>query len=160
MRVSNFKLQKEEFVSVHNVIIRRLKPEDTDDICRIYAAITKLPVKTDFKQTIKEHALKEENATFVAEIKGRVVGYMISYTLSSGFGTEKSAWIPSIGVDPKYMGQNIGKKMAHEIFSFYKKAGIKDIHTSVRWDSTDLLSFFKTLDFDRSDFINLRKSLE
>ena len=36
----------------------------------------------------------------------------------------------------------------------------KDIYTSVRWDSTDLLSFFKTLGFQRSDFINLHKSLE
>ncbi len=137
-----------------------MKPEDTDDIGRIYTAITKSPVKTDFKRITKEHALKEENASFVAEIDGNVVGYIISYTLSSGFGVEKSAWIPSVGVDPKYMGQSIGKKMAEELFEFYKKADIKDIHTSVRWDSTDLLSFFKTLDFDRSDFINLRKILE
>ena len=36
----------------------------------------------------------------------------------------------------------------------------KDIYTSVRWDSTDLLSFFKTLGFQRSDFISLHKSLE
>jgi hypothetical protein len=31
---------------------------------------------------------------------------------------------------------------------------------SVRWDSVDFLSFFKTLDFDRSNFINLRKELD
>jgi hypothetical protein len=30
----------------------------------------------------------------------------------------------------------------------------------VRWDSTDMLSFFKTLGFDRSNFINLRKVLK
>jgi len=36
---------------------------------------------------------------------------------------------------------------------------VKKIYTSVRWDSTDLLSFFKAVGFERSDFINLRKDL-
>ena len=93
------------------------------------------------------------------EIKGKVVGYMISYTLSGGFGIEKSAWIAMVGVDPKYMGKGIGKSLAEEISRFYKERGINNIYTSVRWDSTDLLSFFKTLKFDRSNFINLRKEL-
>jgi ribosomal protein S18 acetylase RimI-like enzyme len=85
---------------------------------------------------------------------------MISYILTLGFGIEKSAWIATLGVDPKYMGQGLGARMADEIFKFYAAEGIKNVHTSVRWDSTDLLSFFKTLGFDRSDFVNLRKVLE
>jgi ribosomal protein S18 acetylase RimI-like enzyme len=63
-------------------------------------------------------------------------------------------------VDPKFMGQGIGKKLAEEIFRVYQEKGIQDIFTSVRWDSADLLSFFKTLGFDRSDFINLKKQLD
>jgi len=50
--------------------------------------------------------------------------------------------------------------LAGEALKNYKALGIRDIYTSVRWDSTDLLSFFKTLGFQRSDFINLHKSLE
>ncbi|PIP35560.1 MAG: GNAT family N-acetyltransferase, partial [Desulfobacterales bacterium CG23_combo_of_CG06-09_8_20_14_all_52_9] len=38
--------------------------------------------------------------------------------------------------------------------------GIHNVHTSVQWDSTDLLSFFKTLGFNRSNFINLSKTLD
>ncbi|PIP46411.1 MAG: GNAT family N-acetyltransferase, partial [Deltaproteobacteria bacterium CG23_combo_of_CG06-09_8_20_14_all_51_20] len=52
-----------------------------------------------------------------------------------------------------------GKLLAEEIIAFYNKKAIKYIFTSVRWDSADLLSFFKTLGFDRSSFINLRKEL-
>jgi len=50
--------------------------------------------------------------------------------------------------------------LAEEILEAYRKKGINDIYTSVRWDSVDLLSFFKTLGFDRSNFINLRKELD
>jgi N-acetylglutamate synthase-like GNAT family acetyltransferase len=85
---------------------------------------------------------------------------MISYILAGGFGIGQSAWIALLGVNPKYMGQGIGDRLAREILKYYKDLGIKNIFTSVRWDSADLLSFFKTLGFDRSDFINLRKDLE
>ena len=142
------------------VVIRRLKTVDADDISKIYSAITQKSVKTDFKKLIEKHAQRDEDACFVAELNGNVVGFMISYILTLGFGIEKSAWIATLGVDPKYMGQGVGARMAEEIVKFYTKEGIKNVYTSVRWDSTDLLSFFKTLGFDRSNFINLRKVLE
>jgi len=144
---------------VQNVIIRKLKKEDVKDIRKIHAAITKTPVKADFTRTVQEQATREEGASFAAELDGEVVGYMTSYILSGGFGISKSAWIAMLGVNPKYMGQGIGERLAREIIKHYKKKRIKDIYTSVRWDSADLLSFFKTLGFDRSNFINLRKTL-
>ena len=145
---------------MNDLLVRKLRVEDADAIRNILASITQAPVDTDFKRIVEEEARKEGNASFVAETQGRVVGYMISYILTGSFGMEKSAWIALLGVDPKFMGRGIGKRLAEEIFGFYEREGIDNIYTSVRWDSTDLLSFFKTLGFDRSNFINLRKTLE
>ena len=145
---------------MENVVIRRLKPVDADEIIRIYSAITQKSVRADFKPLVEEHAGRQEDACFVAELEGKVIGFMISYILTLGFGIEKSAWIATLGINPKYMGQGIGAGLAKEVFRFYRDQGVRDVYTSVRWDSTDLLSFFKTLGFDRSNFINLRKVLE
>ena len=146
---------------VNNLRIRKIKLEDAADMSRIQTAITKSPTHTDFRRIIGDQIRKEEEeASFAAEVNGRVVGYMISYIVHAGFGLDKSAWIATLGVDPKYMGQGIGKRLAEEILSFYRQQGIQHVMTSVRWDSVDLLSFFKTLGFDRSDFINLRKELD
>ena len=142
------------------VDIRRMKIEDADEIGAISTAITQQPAGVDFKRIIEEQLRQEKNACYVAEIEGNVVGFMISHIQSGGFGLKESAWIVQLGVDPKYMGQGIGDRLAKEIFKYCRESGIKDIYTSVRWDSTDLLSFFKTLGFDRSNFINLRKILE
>ena len=68
---------------------------------------------------------------------------MTSYILTLGFGIEKSAWIATLGVNPEFMGQGIGERLSKEILQYYKKEGIKNVYTSVRWDSTDLLSFLK-----------------
>jgi ribosomal protein S18 acetylase RimI-like enzyme len=145
---------------VENLQIRKIETEDASDIGSIQAAITKSPTNIDFRQIIEDQVRKDEDVSFVAEIDGRVVGYMISYIVFGGFGLEKGAWIATLGVDPKFMGQGIGKRLAEEILEVYRKKGINDIYTSVRWDSVDLLSFFKTLGFDRSNFINLRKELD
>ena len=143
-----------------NVLIRKLQKEDAHEISRIYAAITRKSVDSDFKRVVEDHAQRDDEACFVAERQGNVVGFMISYILTGGFGMTKSAWIATLGVDPNFMGMGIGASLAEEIFKYYKAQGIENVYTSVRWDSTDMLSFFKTLGFDRSNFINLRKIIE
>ena len=143
-----------------DLIIRKLDGEDARDISRINAAITRKPTKGECRRMVEELAQSTGNMSYVAEYKGKIVGYMITYLLSAGFGIDKSAWIADVGVEPKFMGQGIGKALANEIFKVYSEKKIRNIYTSVRWDSTDMLSFFKTLGFDRSNFINLRKEME
>ena len=145
---------------MEGLVIRKLDGEDARDISRINAVITRKPAKDEFRRMVEELAQSTGNMSYVAEYQGKIVGYMITYLLSGGFGIEKSAWIADVGVEPKFMGQGIGKALANEIFKFYSDKKIKSIYTSVRWDSTDMLSFFKTLGFDRSNFINLRKEME
>jgi predicted N-acetyltransferase YhbS len=145
---------------MENLKIRKIKVEDASAISRIQTSITKSSASIDFKQVIEKQVRAEENISLVAEVDGEITGYMISYIVFGGFGLEKSAWIATLGVHPKSMGQGIGKRLAEEILDVYRREGVSYIFTSVRWDSSDLLSFFKTLGFDRSDFINLKKELE
>jgi ribosomal protein S18 acetylase RimI-like enzyme len=144
---------------VAKILIRKMRKDDAPEVSRIDAAITKVPSHLDFKPIVAEAAKRGSNASLVAEIRGKVVGFMISYITAGNFGTDKAAWIAMFGVDPEHMGQAIGKSLAKAIFDHYRQRGVKKIYTSVKWDSTDLLSFFKTLGFERSDFINLRKIL-
>jgi ribosomal protein S18 acetylase RimI-like enzyme len=144
---------------VPEIKVRKMKKEDAGAIARIDAAIKKVPSGLDYKRIVSEEVKKGADASFVAEINNKVVGFMISYITSGNFGADQCAWIAMFGVDPKHMGQGIGIRLAEEIFKHYKDKGIEKIYTSVRWDSTDILSFFKTLGFERSDFINLRKIL-
>jgi GNAT superfamily N-acetyltransferase len=145
---------------VENLLIRRLESGDADDISRIQKAIAKELGTIDYHRVVEEEAKREDRVSFVAELDGTVVGFLITYILYGGFGLEKSAWIGLFGVDPKYMGQGIGKGMAGEVFDVFRKLNIGNVFTSVKWDSTDLLSFFKSLGFDRSNFINLEKILD
>ncbi len=142
------------------ITTRKLKIEDAKAINEIHSLITHKKTNMDFSKIIREHVQKEgHEAHFVTEYNGKVVGFMISYFLPLGFESEKSAYIATMGVHPKYMGMGVGVKMAKEIFEFYKSKGISHVYTSARWDSSDILSFCKTIGFEKSEFINLSINL-
>ncbi|WP_457553591.1 N-acetyltransferase family protein [Desulfobacula sp.] len=142
------------------VNIRGITLGDAKAIQDIRKAISEDDAAVNFTKMIGQQISEgTDKSSLVAQINENVVGYMISTTLYAGFGIKKSAWIMAIGVHPDYMGQGIGLKLARRICDIYKDNGIKHIYSSVRWDSTDVLSFFKKLGFERSEFINLKKKL-
>jgi len=141
-----------------NIRIRKLKAEDADELSEIHAKIIRKPLEINFAQIV-EQAQKNGDASFVAQLNGKIVGYMIAYAFAGGFGMKQSVWIANLGVTPDLMGRGIGEALAEKIFKYSKKKNIMDVYTSVRWDSPDLLSFFKTLKFEKSNFINLIKKI-
>lgn len=145
---------------MEKLLIRKVELRDADDVSRIREAITKRRSTADYKRFVEEEVQKEDRIGFVAELDGKIVGFMIAYIIYGGFGLEKSAWIGVFGVEPKYMDSGIGTRLSKRIFDVLRERGIKNIFTSVRWDSTDLLSFFKSLGFDRCEFINLKKMID
>jgi N-acetylglutamate synthase-like GNAT family acetyltransferase len=147
-------------VGREKILIRRMKKTDAEAIGKIDAAIEKRPALLDFKQIVADEMKRKVDSSYVAEIKGKVVGFMISYITYGNFGADRCAWIARFGVDPKWMGQGIGKRLAEEIFKVCKEKEVKEVFTSVRWDATDILSFFKTLGFERSNFVNLWKKTD
>ena len=140
--------------------IRKIRAEDVSEIVAIQESILQKKVSKKWVQTVEHHLKKQEALGFVAFKDGRVAGFIIGEIKGEGFGLEQSGWIEVVGVHPRQMGVGIGRILAERLFAFFKKEGIRDIHTSVRWDAGDMLSFFKAIGFDRSPFINLRKHLD
>jgi ribosomal protein S18 acetylase RimI-like enzyme len=140
--------------------IRKIAAEDVPEIVSIQEAVLQRKVSKKWVQIVEGHLNKQEGVGFVATKQGQVVGFIIGEIKGEGFGLEQSGWIEVVGVHPRQMGIGIGRALAERLFVFFKKEGIRDIHTSVRWDAGDMLSFFKAIGFDRSTFINLRKHLD
>ena len=109
-----------------------------------------------FKSSIK----KSPKTCLVAVIDDNVAGFIIGGIKEWGFGVEHSGWIEMIEVDPKQMGKGIGKTLVDALINYFKKEEIEEVYTSVQWDSGDLISFFKSVGFDKSSFINLKYKLK
>ncbi len=140
--------------------VRKIDAADVPQIVSIQESILQKKISKKWIQMVQGHLKKEEALGFVALKDGQVAGFIIGEIKGEGFGLEQSGWIEVVGVHPRQMGIGIGRILAEKLFSFFRREGIRDIHTSVRWDAGDMLSFFKAIGFDRSPFINLRKHLD
>ncbi len=143
------------------ISIRKMTPQDAKAISRIFELITQHTAEeNNIEEMVERHSYTHSHeVNFVAEIEGEVIGFIISYILKLGFEAEESAYIATMGIHPRYMGQTIGAAMIEQIIKYYQQSEIKKVYTSVRWDSADLLSFFKTVEFNSSNFINLKYNL-
>jgi len=137
----------------------QIKAEDVPQIIAIQQAITQKKVSRRWVQMVENHLRKQDAVGFVATRDNKVIGFIVGEVKGEGFGLEQSGWIEVVGVHPSQMGVGIGHALAHRLFQYFKRRGIRDVYTAVRWDAVDMLSFFKSIGFDRSEFINLIRRL-
>ena len=126
----------------------------------IQESIVQKKVTRKWIRMVEDQLEKQRKTGFAASKDGQVVGFMLGEIKEGIFGLDQSGWIELVGVQPRLMGSGIGQALAERLSGYFKKKGIKDIYTAVRWDAVDMLSFFKSIGFDRSNFINLRKRLD
>ncbi len=146
--------------TLKGIKIRKIGTDNIPEMVAIQEAILQKKVSKKWIQMVKARLTKQEAVGFVASMDDRVAGFIIGEIKGESFGLEQSGWIEVVGVHPGHMGVGIGRILAKKLFEFFKRKGIRDIYTTVRWDAGDMLSFFKAIGFDRSPLINLRKHLD
>jgi len=147
-------------MALKTIKFRKLSVEDLPQVIHIQEIITKKKIGlkkiTQWGDTIQN----DSSLSLVALDGDQVVGFIISEIMTNSFGLDQSGWIKIIGVHPKFMGAGIGQSLITQLFKQFKKKKIMEIYTAAQWDAVDILSFFKSIGFDRSNFINLYKKLE
>ena len=142
-----------------DIKIRPLELDDRKAIFEIQEAITKHKAEKDWEQLVEGYIKNSGDTSLVAVVDGKVVGFMLGDLKAYCFGASRSGWIEVIGVHPRHMGSGIGKKLGNELIKIFRNKKVKHIFPSVRWDSGDLITFFKSIGFDRSNFTNLERKL-
>lgn len=139
--------------------LREFRRSDIPAMVAIQESITKKKVPSTWTRMLESHLEDADGVGFVAVRGGQVVGFVIGETKGEGFGLPQSGWIEVVGVDPAAMGEGIGKAMVERLLETFQSRGITSVYTAVRWDAGDMLSFFKSVGFGRSEFINLVRRL-
>ena len=144
-----------------DVKVRPMKEKDIDQAASIHRKVIQEGLGQNMNYAIENlftsFIKKSPNTCIVAERDNNVVGFIIGSIQEWVFGVKRSGWIEMIEIDPKLMGEGIGTKLGQSLIRYFKDQGIKEIYTSVKWDSGDLIAFFKSIGFDKSSFINLEK---
>ena len=142
-------------VPFSHIEIRPLRENDLEAIVEIDRKVLGESRPEFYRNKIVE-SLRGPTVSLVAEVNGKVVGFILGAVSGREFGLPSSfGWVDTIGVDPDYQGQGIGTLLFQRLVKEFSKQGIKKVYTLVSWDDWNLLSFFKKVGFKRGDLINL-----
>ena len=142
-----------------DITVRPMKEKDISQAADIHRKVVREGLGQGIDYAIEDLFVsfikKSPKTCIVAEKDNKVAGFIIGCIKEWGFGVERSGWIEMIEVDPKLMGKGVGKTLGEALIKYFKDEGIKEVYTSVKWDTGDLIAFFKSIGFDKSSFINL-----
>ena len=142
-----------------DIKIRPMTDEDISQATNIHKNVVREGLRQGIDYEIRDLFIsfikKSPKTCIIAEKDGKVAGFIVGCIKEWGFGLDKSGWIEMVEIDPKLMGKGIGKALGEALISYFKENDINEVYTSVKWDSSDLIAFFKSIGFDKSNFINL-----
>ena len=143
------------------IMIRKLKLDDLDAIVEIDYRVFGTKRPPYWHQKIEEMGEGRPAKSLVAEIDGKVQGFIMGAVSGWEFGMPNTiGWLDTIGVNPDYQKQGIATRLFKAIIDEFKKEGVENIYTLVKWEDWDLMCFFKAMGFTRGNIINLEYKLK
>ncbi|NIO36604.1 GNAT family N-acetyltransferase [Candidatus Bathyarchaeota archaeon] len=149
--------------------IRVLTENDLDAVVEIDRKILGKSRRDYWKRKIG-YADIHPRPALAAEIKGRVVGFILGYVSGWEFGVPDTVgWIDTIGVDPEHQNEGIGETLFNKLIESFKRTGkeaqpeaketpiegVNVVYTLVRWNDWNLLRFFEKMGFKKGDMTSL-----
>ncbi|AOY59227.1 GNAT family N-acetyltransferase [Desulfococcus multivorans] len=137
-------------------VIRRMASSDLDRIIEIDIKVLGKERPDYWKMKIGLVEKRSQFSALVAELDGKVVGFIIGGASRWEYGVpENIGWIDTIGVDPDYQRKGIAKILFKEMTKHLKEAGIDTVITFVTRRDWLMLKFFSRLGFQKGDMVNL-----
>ena len=131
--------------------VRALDELDIGSIVRIDERITGIYRPEVWEQRVGYYLRRDPDASQVAEVDGKVVGFMLGDLRAGEFGLEEpSGWIERFGIDPDYRGRDLGKQMFEAVCRHFKDQGAVVIRTLADRKDAGVAGFLDALGFKPS----------
>jgi ribosomal protein S18 acetylase RimI-like enzyme len=142
--------------------IRLMQADDFVAVTRIDEKVLRVSRPEYYQLKFEELVQSTDRVptSLVAEKEdGTVVGFVMGDLLIGEYGISREATLDTIGVDPDYQHQGIGKLLLQEFMDHLKALGARRIFTLVDSNDSGMTHFFRANQFSPSKTINLERSL-
>ena len=131
-----------------SVRVRSLDELDIGSIVRIDERITGIYRPDVWERRVGYYLRRDPDASRVAEVDGKVVGFMLGDLRAGEFGLEEpSGWIERFGIDPDYQGRDLGRQMFTAILGHFETMGAVTVRTLLDQKDAALSGFLGALGF-------------
>src|SRR5438093_6143660 len=113
----------------------RIRPLDELDLGRVVQIderITGIYRPEVWEQRVGYYLRRDPESSQVAEVDGKVVGFMLGDVRAGEFGIEEpSGWIERFGIDPDYRGRDLGRQLYEAMQTTFRARGASVVRTLV-----------------------------
>lgn len=141
--------------------VQSMKQQDLQDIARIDRAITGRD-RTDYMQGQLAEAMNDSaiRVSMTARLDDTIVGYLMARADLGDFGrTEPAAVIDTIGVDPEYAHQGVGRALLSQLFANLGALRVERVETITAPRDQALLGFLLDAGFKPSQRLAFTRPL-
>ncbi len=141
--------------------VRPLDELDIGAIVTIDERITGIYRPEIWEQRVGYYLRRDPESSQVAEVDGRVVGFMLGDVRAGEFGIEESSgWIERFGIDPDFRGRDLGRQLFEAIQKTFRDRGASAVRTLVDEQDVKVSGFLAALGFQPSPLRALVMPLE
>lgn len=143
-----------------DVIIRPLNELDISGVTAIDEKVSGEYRPETWEARAGYYLRRDPETSAVAELDGKVVGFMLGEVRSGEFGLEEATgWIEVMAVDPNVRGRSIGRLLADHVLTHFRGQGAKTVRTLVDEDMEGIAQFFTALGFEPASLKPFVKTL-
>lgn len=143
-----------------DVRIRPITELDLDAITRIDERITGRYRPEVWEQRVVYYIRRDPDAPKVAELDGKVVGFMLGEVRGGEFGLdEPTGWIEFFGVDPSARGSGVGRRLTEALLDHFRSRGARITRTMVATRDREIDAFLRAMGFTPAPLTALEKPL-
>jgi ribosomal protein S18 acetylase RimI-like enzyme len=143
------------------VRIRPLTELDLSRITAIDERLTGIYRPEVWERRVAYYIRRDPEACQVADVDGRVMGFMLADVRGGEFGLEEtSGWIERFGVDPDSQGRSLGRRLFEAVVDHLRAQGVVSVRTLVGSGDEDLAAFLRAVGFVQAPLTALEKRLD
>jgi predicted N-acetyltransferase YhbS len=141
--------------------VRSMTERDLPAIIRLDRKITGRN-RTAYLTRKAEEVLKQSSirVSLVAEVQGQLAGFLMARVDFGEFGrTEPTAVLDTIGVDPDYTRQHVGRALLEQLLLNLRSLRTEHVVTELEWNHLGLLGFLGRTGFAHSQRLAFDKPI-
>lgn len=144
------------------ISVRALEHTDLEAVVAIDERLTGQTRKAYWRTRFDVAALRPPWMSSVAELDGRVVGFLLGWVGESEFGIAvPTGWVDLIGVDPAYRSRGVGAALLDRfVGGGCELRAIRRLATLIDLEQTEVREFFVRRGFGPGRMVQLERSLE
>lgn len=145
------------------LVIRNLRREDKERVIQIDSMMTGFRRDPYFDRKFRRQFGEDAPIllALVAEYNGKLIGFVMGEVNTGEYGIlSPVASVDTIGVDPEYKRDGVGRVLLEEYCSVAAKAGVEVMTTLVSQDWPDVIGFFESQGFNPVRLVALERKLE